>query len=71
MSYLTGERLSGELAKVSHGATIVLESRFIAKSNPGPDLSAKTLAGLHTIEQAVEDIVYFSQNVRPFLHLNR
>ena len=38
-----------------------MEHRFYGLSNPGPDLSASSLV-LHTLDQAVEDLVYFAEN---------
>lgn len=49
-------------AQQQKGATIVLEHRFYGESNPYPDLSVKSLQ-VHTIQQAIDDLVYFAQNV--------
>ena len=59
--YLTNDTLNGLLAQQS-GATIVLEHRFFGLSNPYPDISPQSLAVL-TIQQAIEDLVYFTRNV--------
>ncbi|KAG8840362.1 hypothetical protein FRB91_006173, partial [Serendipita sp. 411] len=64
--YLTNRTVPGLLAQPNHGATIVLEHRFFGLSNPYPDLSTTSLR-VHTIEQAIEDLVYFARNVHlPF-----
>lgn len=39
------------------------EHRFYGLSNPKPDLSVASLQ-LHTLAQAVEDLVYFAENVQ-------
>ncbi|KAL4078879.1 peptidase S28 [Scleroderma yunnanense] len=59
--YLTNSTLNGLLAQQQNGATIVLEHRFFGLSNPYPDLSSQSLA-LLTIQQAIDDLVYFAQN---------
>jgi len=64
--YLTNLTISGLIAQPNHGATVVIEHRFFGLSNPYPDLSTTSLA-LLTIEQAIDDLVYFAQNVNlPF-----
>lgn len=50
------------VAQQENGATIVLEHRYYGLSNPYPDLSVESLR-LHTLEQAIEDLVYFAQTV--------
>jgi hypothetical protein len=50
------------IAQQQNGSTVVLEHRFFGLSNPYPDQSVKSLQVL-TIEQAIEDLVYFAQNV--------
>jgi len=60
--YLTNDTLNGLLAQQQGGVAIVLEHRFFGLSNPYPDLSSQSLAVL-TIQQAIEDLVYFAQNV--------
>ncbi|KAI0764283.1 peptidase S28 [Trametes elegans] len=62
-SYLTNATLNGQLAQQMNGATIVLEHRFFGYSNPYNDLSVQSLR-VHTVEQAVEDLAYFAQNVQ-------
>jgi len=61
--YLTNKTVVGTLAQAANGASVVLEHRFYGLSNPGPDLSATSLA-LHTLDQAVADLVYFAQNAK-------
>ena len=60
-AYLTNETMSGLIAQQQNGATVLLEHRFFGQSNPYPDLSSKSLA-LLTIQQAIDDLVYFAQN---------
>ncbi len=52
----------GQVSQALHGANIAIEHRFFGESNPGPDLSADSLSVL-TLEQAIDDLVYFAQNV--------
>ncbi|THH02165.1 hypothetical protein EW026_g651 [Hermanssonia centrifuga] len=61
--YLTNATINGQIAQQEHGATIVLEHRYYGLSNPYPDLSVKSLK-FHTIQQAVDDLEYFSKNVK-------
>ncbi|GLB34087.1 putative MEROPS serine peptidase family S28 [Lyophyllum shimeji] len=61
-TYLTNRTINGQIAQQQNGSTIVLEHRFYGFSNPRPDLSVESLR-LHTIQQAIEDLVYFAQNV--------
>jgi hypothetical protein len=49
-------------AQQSNGAAIVLEHRFYGLSNPYPDLTVESLK-VHTIQQAIEDLVFFARNV--------
>ncbi|CAK5262516.1 unnamed protein product [Mycena citricolor] len=60
--YLTNRTINGQIAQQENGAAIVLEHRFYGLSNPLPDLSVASLR-LHTIQQAIEDLKYFSENV--------
>lgn len=53
----------GQIAQATNGASVVLEHRFFGLSNPGPDLSARSLA-THTLDQAIADLVYFVNNVK-------
>ncbi|EJT99261.1 hypothetical protein DACRYDRAFT_109982 [Dacryopinax primogenitus] len=62
-SYLTNGSMVGQIAQQQNGAAIILEHRFYGKSNPYPDLSVKSYQ-VHSIDQAVNDLVYFSQNVK-------
>lgn len=41
---------------------MILEHRFFGDSNPLPDLSVQSLR-VHTVQQAIDDLVYFAQNV--------
>lgn len=41
----------------------MLEHRFFGDSNPFGDLSVKSLK-LHTLQQAVDDLDYFANNVK-------
>ncbi|KAG6850910.1 hypothetical protein H0H93_006736 [Arthromyces matolae] len=61
--YLTNKTINGLIAQQQNASTIVLEHRFYGFSNPYPDLSVKSLR-VHTLQQAVDDLVYFAQNVR-------
>lgn len=60
--YLTNRTINGQIAQQQNGSTIVLEHRFYGLSNPYPDLSGDSLK-LHTIDQAIEDLIYFANNV--------
>ncbi|KAI0309586.1 serine carboxypeptidase S28-domain-containing protein [Amylostereum chailletii] len=61
--YLTNSTVNGQIAQQEKGATIVLEHRYYGFSNPFPDLTVKSLR-YHTIQQAVDDLVYFAENVK-------
>jgi hypothetical protein len=50
------------MAQQNDGAVIIFEHRFYGLSNPKPDLSVESLQYL-TIEQAIDDLVYFAENV--------
>jgi hypothetical protein len=58
--YLTNRTVNGLIANSNHGAAVVIEHRFFGLSNPYPDLSEESFR-VHTIEQAVEDLVYFAK----------
>ncbi|KAJ7437078.1 peptidase S28 [Mycena galericulata] len=60
--YLTNKTINGQIAQQENGAAVVLEHRFYGFSNPLPDLSVNSLR-LHTIQQAIDDLEYFTQNV--------
>lgn len=62
-TYLTDSTINGLIAEQENAATIVLEHRFYGLSNPYSNLSVASLS-LHTLEQAVEDLVYFAENVK-------
>ncbi|RXW25473.1 hypothetical protein EST38_g449 [Candolleomyces aberdarensis] len=61
-SYLTNATIMGTIAQETNGATIILEHRFYGESNPYPDLSIESFR-VHTIQQAIEDLEYFANNV--------
>jgi Serine carboxypeptidase S28 len=61
--YLTNKTINGQIAQQQKGATIVLEHRFYGQSNPYNDLSVQSLQ-VHTIQQAIGDLVYFAENVK-------
>ena len=61
-SYLTNTTLNGRIAQTLNGSTIVLEHRFFGESNPYDALSVANFR-VHTVQQAVADLVYFAQNV--------
>lgn len=61
--YLTNRTINGQIAQQEKGAAVVLEHRFYGLSNPLPDLSVVSLK-LHTIQQAIDDLEYFAQNVK-------
>ncbi|KAF5387993.1 hypothetical protein D9615_000647 [Tricholomella constricta] len=61
-TYLTNRTINGQIAQQQNGSTIVLEHRFYGFSNPRPDLSVESLK-LHTLQQAIDDLVYFAQTV--------
>ncbi|CCG80755.1 Putative uncharacterized protein [Taphrina deformans PYCC 5710] len=50
------------LARETHGMGIVLEHRYYGRSIPVPDYTTKNMKWL-TIDQALEDVVNFAQNV--------
>ncbi|KAJ7228229.1 serine carboxypeptidase S28-domain-containing protein, partial [Mycena pura] len=60
--YLTNATINGQIAQQQSGAAVVLEHRFYGLSNPLPDLSVESLQ-LHTIQQAIDDLEYFTKNV--------
>ncbi|KDQ64462.1 hypothetical protein JAAARDRAFT_118335 [Jaapia argillacea MUCL 33604] len=59
--YLTNGSIMGQIAQQNNGAVALIEHRFYGYSNPYPDLSVQSLR-VHTIEQAINDLVYFTQN---------
>ncbi|KAL1734330.1 peptidase S28 [Schizophyllum commune] len=61
-SYLTNSSINGLLAEQENATAIVIEHRFYGESNPLPDLSSESLK-LHTIQQAIDDLKYFAENV--------
>ena len=62
-SYLTNSTLNGRIAQELNASTIVLEHRFFGESNPYGDLSIQSFR-VHTVQQAIDDLVYFAQNVQ-------
>ena len=62
-SYLTNSTLNGMIAQQQKGATVILEHRFFGFSNPYNNLDEDTLK-YHTVQQAIDDLVYFSQNIQ-------
>ncbi|KAI0262958.1 serine carboxypeptidase S28-domain-containing protein [Gloeopeniophorella convolvens] len=60
--YLTNKTINGQIAQQHKGATIVLEHRYYGTSTPFGNLSVESLK-YHTIEQAIEDLVFFANNV--------
>jgi len=60
--YLTNGTINGQIAQQQNGATIVIEHRFYGYSNPYNNLSVASLQ-VHTIQQAIDDLVYFANNV--------
>ncbi|KAG9312786.1 serine carboxypeptidase S28-domain-containing protein [Chiua virens] len=59
--YLTNNTINGLIAQQQQGATIVIEHRFFGKSNPYDNLTSQSLE-LLTVQQAIDDLVYFAQN---------
>jgi Serine carboxypeptidase S28 len=51
------------IAQQENGATVLIEHRFFGQSNPYNDLTATSLQFL-TIQQAIDDLVYFAENVK-------
>jgi hypothetical protein len=66
LGYTGDDTLTGQYAKAVGGAGIVLEHRYWGNSTPVPDLTVDHLRFL-TIDQAIQDMVYFANNVKlPF-----
>ncbi|EJF57333.1 hypothetical protein DICSQDRAFT_69770 [Dichomitus squalens LYAD-421 SS1] len=63
IGYLTNTTINGHLAQELNGSTIVLEHRFFGDSNPYDNLSVQSFR-VHTVQQAIDDLVYFAQNVQ-------
>ena len=61
--FLTNETFNGQIAQQQNGAMIVLEHRYYGLSNPFNNLSTASLQ-FHTIQQAIDDLVYFANNVK-------
>ena len=62
-SYLTNATINGRIAQTLNGSTVVLEHRFFGSSNPYNDLSVQSFR-VHTVQQAIDDLVYFAQHVQ-------
>ncbi|QRW04214.1 Serine carboxypeptidase S28 [Ceratobasidium sp. AG-Ba] len=60
--YITNLSLPGQMAQATNGAVAFLEHRFFGQSNPYPNLNDTSLRYL-TVEQAIEDLAYFANNV--------
>ncbi|KAI0063287.1 peptidase S28 [Artomyces pyxidatus] len=60
--YLDNGTMVGLIAQQQHGAMIEIEHRYYGLSSPVANLSAANLK-YHTIDQAIEDLAYFAQNV--------
>ncbi|KAG6882043.1 hypothetical protein C0992_012900, partial [Termitomyces sp. T32_za158] len=54
--------INGLIAQQQNASVVVIEHRFYGFSNPRPDLTVQSLQ-LHTLQQAIDDLVYFAQNV--------
>ena len=50
------------IAQQQHGATVLVEHRFFGYSNPYDNLTSQSLE-LLTIEQAIDGLAYFAENV--------
>ncbi|KAF9450668.1 hypothetical protein P691DRAFT_809949 [Macrolepiota fuliginosa MF-IS2] len=61
-SYLTNRTINGQIAQQHSGSAIILEHRFYGLSNPIDNLKSESLK-LHTIQQAIDDLEYFTKNV--------
>ncbi|KZT71695.1 hypothetical protein DAEQUDRAFT_723773 [Daedalea quercina L-15889] len=62
-AFLVNSTINGMIAQEHSGATIVLEHRYYGFSNPYNNLSVESLQ-YHTIQQAIDDLVYFAYNVK-------
>ncbi|TEB28027.1 peptidase S28 [Coprinellus micaceus] len=60
--HLTNRSMSGTIAQATNGAVVILEHRYYGESQPFRDMSVAHLE-YHTIAQAMDDLVYFAQNV--------
>ncbi|KAG9309934.1 peptidase S28 [Chiua virens] len=60
--YLTNGTINGLIAQQEQGATVLIEHRFFGYSNPYDNLTSQSLE-LLTIQQAIDDLVYFTENV--------
>ncbi|KAF8256895.1 hypothetical protein EI94DRAFT_1709986 [Lactarius quietus] len=60
--YLTNTTINGQIVQQQRSATIVSEHIFYSRSNPYPDLSVASFK-YHTIDQAINELVFFARNV--------
>ncbi|KAL1746822.1 serine carboxypeptidase S28-domain-containing protein [Schizophyllum fasciatum] len=61
--YITNSTINGLIAQQENGLLVIMEHRFYGQSNPYPNLNEASLKYL-TIEQAIQDNIYFARNVR-------
>lgn len=61
--YTTNRTLPGEFAKRVSGAVVLLEHRYYGDSSPYDQLTTTNLQHL-TLDNAIQDLVYFAENVR-------
>ncbi|KAK1225127.1 hypothetical protein PQX77_011942 [Marasmius sp. AFHP31] len=61
---LTNATIYGLIAQQEHGSVVVMEHRFFGESHPYPALTGKNLMGIHTVQQAIDDLEYFAKNVK-------
>lgn len=66
LGYTENEALPGKFGETNHAAVILLEHRFWGGSFPVSNLSTTNLQ-THTLENAIQDLIYFANNVQlPF-----
>jgi pimeloyl-ACP methyl ester carboxylesterase len=61
-SYLSTRAISGQIAQQQNGSVVIIEHRFYGLSNPIDNLKSESLK-YHTIQQAIDDLEYFTKNV--------
>lgn len=69
LSLIKDEGIIDQFASSLNGAAIVLEHRYFGESLPYDDLSEKNLERL-TIQQSIDDLAYFAQNVKLPMNLS-
>lgn len=69
LSLIKDEGIIDQFAYSLNGAAIVLEHRYFGESLPYDDLSEKNLERL-TIQQSIDDLAYFAQNVKLPMNLS-